>query len=165
MAAFILRHRLSTKKLFFFSVFAGMLLTIGCSENAAPDENIHVSQIARYSIYSSFHIENSGAYPDSLAPIYPNPFNRTTGDSVVTIFFTTKDTGEVKIIIQNPIGDSVAIFRDSLLPPGSFTGLWQPVTSNGTRLHAGLYFITMHAAPDDPNRNYINSRLLQIQSN
>ena len=81
------------------------------------------------------------------------------------IFFTLKDTGDVKIIIQNPIGDSVAIFRDSLLPPGSFTGSWSPVTSDGTRLRAGLYFITMRAAPDDPNRNYINSQLLDIISN
>jgi len=141
------------------------VLAAGCADSTTPTANIHITEIARYSIRSHFHIQSPGSYPDSLAPFYPNPFNRTIGDSVVTILFTTKDTGDVKIIIQNPLGDSVAVFQDSIIPPGIFTGLWQPVTANGTRLRPGLYFITMHAAPDDPDRNYINSRLLQIQSN
>ncbi|MFI5264275.1 MAG: hypothetical protein ACHQM6_07155 [Candidatus Kapaibacterium sp.] len=151
----------------FFILFAscGLFFAAGCSDSTAPGANIHISEIARYSIRSHFRIESSGSYPDSLAPLFPNPFNRTIGDSVITIFFTTKDTGEVKIVIQNPLGDSVAIFRDSVVPPGIGIGSWQPVTANGTRLRPGLYFITMHAAPDDPDRNYINSRLLQIQSN
>ena len=158
-------HSLNKKSFFYFFLCGGLLFAIGCEENAVPNENIHVTGTARYSIRKTFRIESSGAYPDSLAPLYPNPFNRTIGDSVVTIFFTTKDTGEVKIIIQNPLGDSVAIFRDSLLPPGIGMGLWQPVTANGTRLRPGLYFITLHSAPNAPDRNYINSRLLQIQSN
>ncbi len=143
-----------------FSFFA-----FSCSDFIGPDANLHVTNIAQYSIRKTFRIQSSGALVDSLAPIFPNPFNRTIGDTAVTLFFTLKDTGVVQIVIQNPIGDSVAIFRDSILPPGNFTGLWQPVNSSGTRLRVGLYFITMHAAPDDPNRNYINSRLLQIQSN
>jgi hypothetical protein len=100
-----------------------------------------------------------------LAPIYPNPFNHNNGDVADTIVFTLRDTGNVKIIIQNPIGDSVAIFRDTLLPPGIFTGSWEPLTTDGIRLRAGLYFVTIRIAPNDPDRNYINSRLLQIQSN
>ena len=138
---------------------------LGCSGISSAPENLHVSETSRYSIRNNFHIESVGNYSDSLAAIYPNPYNHTSGDTSVALYFTLQDTGEVKIIIQNPIGDSVAIFRDSLLPPGSFSGFWTPVTSNGTRLRAGLYFITMRVAPDDPRRNYINSQLLDILSN
>ena len=138
---------------------------MACSNSASDDANMHITSVERYSIRKYFRIQSSGSYPDSLAPVYPNPFNRTIGDSTVNLFFTLKDTGEVKIVIQNPIGDSVAIFRDSVLPTGSYTGAWQPVNASGNRLKAGLYFITIRIAPDDVNRNYINSRLLQIQSN
>lgn len=156
----------SGKITFLFQIACGILLfALGCSVSAVPDANIHVSQIARYSIRKNFRIENSGSFPDSLAPFYPNPFNRAVGDSVVNLYFTLKDTAEVKIVIQNPLGDSVALFRDSLLPTGSYSGAWQPVNTSGNRLNTGLYFITIRIAPDDINRNYINSRLLQIQSN
>jgi hypothetical protein len=142
-----------------------MVVFSSCSNNSNPDDTIRVSEPARYSVKDLFHTLSSGSYPDSLAPLAPNPFNRTIGDSAVNIFFTTKDTGDVRIVIQNPIGDSVAIFRDSILPPGSFIGIWKPVSSSGVRLRPGLYFITMHAGSTDASRNYINSRLLQIQSN
>mgnify|MGYP001795434389 CR=1 FL=1 len=137
----------------------------GCSGPENVDGNMHITKIARYSIAKNFHIESSGLYPDSLAPIYPNPFNHNVGNIADTIYFTLKDTADVKIIIQNPIGDSVAIFKDTLLPPGGFTGAWEPITADGNRLRSGLYFITIRVAPNDPHRNYINSRLLQIESN
>ncbi|MDP4230285.1 MAG: hypothetical protein Q8916_07765 [Bacteroidota bacterium] len=136
-----------------------------CTETELPNGNGHLNRTATYSIRKTFRIQSSGSFPDSLAPVYPNPFNRTAGDSTINVFFTLKDTGNVKIIIQNPIGDSIAIYRDSLLPSGSFTGSWQPLNAGGERLNAGLYFITIRIAPDDANRNYINSRLFQIQSN
>jgi hypothetical protein len=141
-----------------------MFCTMGCSDSG---EEIHlrVKNIDPYSIRKNFLIQSSNTFPDSLAPVYPNPYNHNSGDSSVALFFTLRDTGAVKIIIQNPIGDSIAIFRDSLLPPGSFTGFWNPVLSDGTRLRPGLYFITMRVAPNNPDRNYINSKLLQIQSN
>ena len=136
-----------------------------CSEIETPNANRHVTGTSYYSIRNTFRIQSSGSFPDSLAPIFPNPFNRQTGDSVINVFFTLKDTAEVKIVIQNPIGDSIAVYRDSLLPAGSGSGAWQPVNAAGDRLKAGLYFITIRIAPNDPNRNYINSRLLQIESN
>jgi hypothetical protein len=151
------------KKILF--TFCISLSIIACSDSESLDSNLHVTGTSRYSIRKNFRIQNAGIFPDSLAPIFPNPFNRQTGDSVINVFFTLKDTANVKILIQNPIGDSIAIYRDSLLPTGSFTGAWQPLNSSGTRLNAGLYFITIRIAPDDPNRNYINSQLLQIQSN
>lgn len=151
------------KKLYFL-LLTFLLGFTACSE-PKTDGNMHITNIARYSIGKNFHIESSGSYPDSLAPLYPNPFNRNVGDQADTINFTLKDSADVKIIIQNPIGDSVAIFRDTLLPPGNFTGAWEPVTADGIRLRSGLYFITIRVAPNDPKRNYINSRLLQIESN
>jgi hypothetical protein len=163
--AFIIMNRSDNILIFSFLVCGISLFASGCTDSVVPDATLHISGIARYSIRKNFRIESSGSFPDSLAPLYPNPFNRIIGDSVINLYFTLKDTGEVKIVIQNPIGDSVAIFRDSLLPTGSYSGSWQPVNASGNRLKAGLYFITIRIAPDDPNRNYINSRLLQIQSN
>jgi hypothetical protein len=136
-----------------------------CSGITANKPIAHAIVTSYFSIHKNFYTQASTSFPDSLAPIYPNPFNHNAGDSNVTLFFTTKDTGEVKIIIQNPIGDSIAVYQDSVLLPGRYSGHWNPVAADGTRLRAGLYFITMHAAPTDPNRNYINSRLLDIQSN
>jgi hypothetical protein len=124
----------------------------------ATDTTIHIAP-SNYSIRKTFHIEGSNSYPDSLAAMYPNPFNHNGGDVYDTLVFTVRDTGNVTIVIQNPLGDSVAIFSDSTLFPGSYTGTWDPVSSNGTRLRPGLYFITMHTA------NYVNSRLLDILSN
>ena len=138
---------------------------MGCSEIETPGTITHVIGTAHYSIRNTYKIQSSGAFADSLAPMFPNPFNRQTGDSVINVFFTLKDTAEVKIIIQNPIGDSIAVFQDSLLPPGSGAGAWKPMNAAGDRLKAGLYFITIRIGPNDPNRNYINSRLLQIESN
>ena len=154
------------KKIYFLVfVFWFSFFLLGCSETETPNAEVHVTGTAHYSIRKTFRIQSSGAFPDSLAPIFPNPFNRQTGDSVINVFFTIKDTAEVKIIIQNPIGDSIAVYRDSLLPPGSGSGAWQPLNAAGARLKAGLYFITIRIAPNDLNRNYINSRLLQIESN
>ncbi len=153
------------KKISSVFVFCFSLFLIGCSETEFPDVNMHVKGTSHFSIRNTFHFESSGSFSDSLAPIYPNPFNRQTGDSVINVFFTIKDTSEVKIIIQNPLGDSIAVYRDSVLPPGSGSGAWQPLNAAGDRLKAGIYFITIRIAPNDPNRNYINSRLLQIESN
>ena len=146
-------------------LFTMVIFAVACSDPPVPSTDLNISGTSHYSIRSHFRIGSSGTFPDSLAPLFPNPFNRTAGDSVITIRFTLKDTANVKILVQNPIGDSIAVFRDSLLPPGVFTGFWNPVTVNGIRLHDGLYFITMRAAPNNPDRNYINSRLLQIESN
>ena len=154
------------KRIYFSAlVFSYSFFLSACSDTQTPEMNKHINGTSHYSIRNTFNIQSSSAFPDSLAPIYPNPFNRQTGDSVINVFFTLKDTAEVKILIQNPIGDSIAVYRDSLLPPGSRAGAWQPLNAAGDRLKAGLYFITIRIAPNDPSRNYINSRLLQIESN
>lgn len=134
---------------------------LGCSSIQAPVQNLYVSETSHFSIHKNFRTQSSNTFPDSLAPFFPNPYNHNIGDSSVTLTFTTKDTGEVKIIIQNPLGDSVVIYQDSNLLPGFYTGFWNPVSKSGTRLRAGLYFITMRSAPN----TYIYSRVLDIQSN
>ena len=144
---------------FLVLIFSFSFYMTACSEIETPKTDMHALGTSYYSIRNTFHIESSGSFPDSLAPVFPNPFNRQTGDSVIHVFFTLKDTAEVKIVIQNPIGDSIAVYRDSLLPSGSGSGAWQPLNAAGERLKAGLYFITLRIAPNDPNRNYINSRL------
>ncbi len=150
---------------FSLSVFSISMFVISCSNSETANPGAYKSATAYYSIRKNFRIESSGSFPDSLAPVFPNPFNRQTGDTVINVFFSLKDTAEVKIIIQNPIGDSIAVYRDSLLPPGTGSGAWQPLNAAGERLKAGLYFITIRIAPNDAARNYINSRLLQIESN
>ncbi|MEI8133617.1 MAG: hypothetical protein WCH46_00905 [bacterium] len=149
---------------FFVAVILVLLGMSGCAEFGADSSRHPASTMPKF-IRNSFQFYGSGTLPDSLAPLYPNPYNRNAGDSNVTIFFTLSDTGTVKIIIQNPLGDSVAIWRDSLLLPGSYIGTWNPITTEGVRLRSGLYFVTMRAAPDVAERNYIDSRVLDIQSN
>ena len=99
-----------SRNIYFFFLFAGgfSFFAFACSDLSTQEANMQFTGTARYSIRKNFRVESSGSYPDSLAPIYPNPFNRTIGDSVVNLYFTLKDTGDVKIVIQNPIGDSVA---------------------------------------------------------
>src|SRR5437588_3514396 len=106
-------------------LIVGSALLLSCSDVPAPAQKV---MALHYSIRKTF-IESSGNFRDSLAPVFPNPFNHNTGDSAVTINFTLVDTGEAKIIIQNPLGDSVVIFQDSVLPGGSYTGFWHPVAA------------------------------------
>ena len=156
----------SYRRIIFTIVLVSLGFTmVSCTQLQSPEQSFNLHGTSQFSIRKTFRVQSSGSVPDSLAPLYPNPFNHNTGDTAETIRFTLKDTGFVRILIQNPLGDSVAIFRDSLLPTGNYTGFWQPLRADGTRLRVGLYFITIRVAPDDPTRNYIDSRLLQIQSN
>ncbi len=139
------------------------LMIGGCNEMNSEPQHIalHSSQIL--SIKKSFHVQSGGKFPDSLAPIYPNPYNHSLGDSTIFISFTIQDTAIVKLIVQNAIGDSVVVFQDSILAPGSYSGRWEPLNSVNSPLRAGIYFITMRADPD--LRNYISSKLFYIENN
>jgi hypothetical protein len=122
----------------------------GCTNSSQPSNG---------SIRLSFAHKGSTPPGDSLYPIFPNPFNRTAGDTTITIRFALNDTGAVAVLIQNVIGDEIAGYTDSLLPAGIYSGQWNPIASDGTPLISGLYFITLHAG------NYINSRLVNIENN
>lgn len=142
-----------------FSVF----IIAGCSVMNSEPQHLSLQSSDIHSIKHSFTIEAGGSTIDSLAPIYPNPFNFALGDSTIFISFTIKDTASVKIIVQNAIGDSVVVFQDSILIPGSYSGRWAPINSLGEALRNGIYFITMRADPY--LRNYISSRLFYIENN
>ena len=96
---------------------------------------------------------------DHLYPVYPNPFNRVTGDTALFMRFSLHDSGSAIVLVQNAIGDAISEFNDSTLAPGVYTAHWDPLAHDGSRLHSGLYFISLHT------KNYINSRLVNIQEN
>jgi hypothetical protein len=124
---------------------------VGCSTAAGPPESsirLHFTNGKRLP-----------AWPDSLLPIFPNPFNRGAGDTSLTVVFNMKDSGSAIVLIQNALGDEIAGFSDSLIVPGFYTGQWNPIASDGTPLIAGIYFITFRT------QKYIDSRLVNIQQN
>jgi hypothetical protein len=96
---------------------------------------------------------------DYLYPIHPNPFNRVTGDTALFMRFCLHDSGSAIVLVQNAIGDAISEYNDSGLSAGVYVAHWQPLAQDGTRLRSGLYFITLHT------KNYINSRLVNIQEN
>ena len=96
---------------------------------------------------------------DSLYPVFPNPFNRTVGDTTLFIRFALKDTGTVTVLVQNALGDAVAQYSDTLPDQGFYAAIWDPLAADGTRLNAGVYFVTLHTS------NYVNSRLVNIEQN
>jgi hypothetical protein len=144
------------------NIVAAILSACNSGTSSPSDANIHP---VIKSIKDNFHIEDNSGYPDSLAPVYPNPYNLVTGDTAVNIYFTMKDSARVVLLVQNPLGDSVAVFKDAWIGGGSFTGSWQPKNSAGERLKAGLYFVTLRIINGGQDRDYINSELLSIEAN
>ena len=137
-------------------------IAYGCTTTSQPPDRAMEAPV-RKNIRSLFSVEGSSGYPDSLANPHPNPYNRQLGDTTIFISYALADSAVVKVIIQNPIGDSVAIFEDAKLPGGIYKGWWTPVNSLNQPLRSGLYFITLRADPD--RRNYIDSKLLYIENN
>lgn len=138
---------------------------ISCGGSSEFIASSNSSKLEVKSIKTYFRVQSGSSYPDSLAPMFPNPYNRVAGDSVINIFFSLRDSGDVKVIIQNPLGDSVVVFEDKSLPAGSYPGSWEPINSAGEHLREGLYFITLRVSPNVNARNYINSRLFLIEAN
>jgi len=63
----------------------------------------------------NFAYKNTQPATDSLYPVYPNPFNRVTGDTSLFLEFAVRDTTSVNLVVQNALGDAVVLFSDSLL--------------------------------------------------
>ncbi len=135
----------------------------GCTGSTLPDDTFEFTQTEYQIIRDRFQIEAGSNFPDSLANPFPNPYNHSNGNTKIHIRFTLADTGNVKLIIQNAIGDSVVVFQDTSLRSGSYSAEWVPLSVNRTPLRAGLYFITLRAAPNE--RNYIESHLFYIENN
>ena len=121
----------------------------GCSTQPAQNGSIRLH----------FSLKQSKPSKDSLFPISPNPFNRVAGDTSLLITFTLRDTSAANLLIQNALGDPIADFYDTLLPPGTYSGWWSPFATDGTPLMSGIYFVTLQ------NGGFINSRLVNLQEN
>lgn len=121
----------------------------GCSTATAPTVPLRMN----------FTFKSDNPANDSLYPVFPNPFNRVEGDTSVGIRFALNDSVSAQVVIQNALGDQVEIFSDSVARPGYYTGWWNPVASDGSRLVNGLYFITLR------NGDFIFSRLVDVQEN
>ena len=141
-------------------LFVAVMIATLSSCSTTEDTKPSIKPVVK-SIKGNFHVQGSNSFPDSLAPVYPNPFNSNLGDSAIHVLFTLNDTAGVKLIIQNPLGDSVAVFKDSVIGPGIYDGYWAPINAEGERLGEGIYFITLRIF----ERDYINSRLFFIEAN
>ncbi len=127
------------------------VLLFGCtSTSSAPEGSIRLNFVKGKQLPS---------LPDSLLPIFPNPFNRASGDTSLSVQFNIKQTTTAILLIQNALGDEIAGFSDTALAPGFYSGHWNPIGSDGARLNSGLYFVTLRT------NSYIDSRLVNIQTN
>jgi len=151
------------RSLAFVLLFIGGIVLFGCSVEAPTSQQNKI--VAAKPIRSLFHPLSGIPTSDSLLPVFPNPFSRASGDTTVLLRFTIKDTSRTLMLIQNPIGDEIARFVDSTLPPGTYPGSWFPVGNDGGALNPGLYFITLRVNDTLGNTIYINSRLLNINDN
>ena len=123
--------------IFIFPLLLVLVAVNSCNTTAPSPSDAHIHPVIK-SIKDNFHIEDNSGYPDSLAPIYPNPFNLVTGDTAVNVYFTMKDSAQVVLLVQNPLGDSVVVFKNAWIGGGSFSGSWQPRNSAGERLRQGF---------------------------
>lgn len=140
----------------FSLALALMFLIAGCVAESGSSLPLHADRV---SIRARFMVEAGEAQPDSLFPLYPNPFNRDAGDDSVNIHFTIEDTSKVIILIQNPIGEEVVRFEDDTLSPGQYRAGWRPLSSEREPLNSGIYFVTFRTD------RYIVSRMLNILTN
>lgn len=148
-------------------VLSSLLIVAGaCSPNVTNDQPLVVTQVG--SIRQHFQVEANPVDPaesaDSLYPLWPNPYSRGSGDSVVAIDFSLKASGAAALLIQNPIGDEILRLQDDSLEAGHYHTGWNPLAADGTPLRPGLYFVTLHVY-DVNTRNFVSSKLLYIQNN
>ncbi|MFN1835504.1 T9SS type A sorting domain-containing protein [Balneola sp. MJW-20] len=71
----------------------------------------------------------------TLSQNYPNPFNPTT-----QINYTISETGPVKVVIFNMLGQRVATLIDKFVTPGSYT-----ISFNASALTSGVYFYQLRS--------------------
>ncbi len=83
---------------------------------------------------------NSSPIPDAcqLLPAYPNPFNPS-----VTIPFTLHAADQVTITMYNVLGQKVATLLDTRMNAGFHELAWNSISSDGSELAAGIYFVRL----------------------
>ena len=75
---------------------------------------------------------------------YPNPFNPTT-----TVRFDIQKQSVTEIAVYNLLGQKVATLISQNLMPGTYSAVWNGLTSKGLSAGSGVYFIRMTARPTD----------------
>jgi hypothetical protein len=76
-----------------------------------------------------------------LSQNYPNPFNPTT-----TIRFSLPETGQVKLIIYNVLGQRVKELVNASKPAGYHEVIWNGKNESGVQAASGLYIYRLETA-------------------
>ena len=76
-----------------------------------------------------------------LSQNYPNPFNPTT-----TIRFSLPETGQVKLIIYNVLGQRVKELINASKPAGYHEVIWNGKNESGMQAASGLYIYRLETA-------------------
>ena len=84
---------------------------------------------------TSIEQENPDARASDLAQNYPNPFNQST-----TFTYTVKQTGHVKLVVYNMLGQEVTTLVDRDQPTGEHLVGWNRKGDNGRLAPPGRYF-------------------------
>jgi hypothetical protein len=138
-----------------------LLVVAGCVADGGTGSALQPQRLGIRENFTHQPMVDAGEQPmpDSLYPLFPNPFNRDAGDDSVNLVFTLKDSSRVIILIQNPIGEEVVRFEDETLSPGQYRAGWHPLSAEREPLNSGIYFVTFRTD------RYIVSRMLSILTN
>ncbi len=81
------------------------------------------------------------SYPTRLLAAHPNPFNPK-----VTVPFSLKDPGRVKVTIYDVAGRQVANLADAHFDRGEHSLVWKGRDDDGHAVGSGVYFVRMETA-------------------
>lgn len=95
-------------------------------DNDGSFEYSHIAEVFVGSMPNGYLLEQN----------YPNPFNPST-----TIGFTTRTTGFVKLVVYNPLGESVKVLFSDIAEAGRYYKL----EFDATGLTSGVYFYRLEA--------------------
>jgi hypothetical protein len=82
-----------------------------------------------------------------LGEVYPNPFNPKAH-----IQYSVPFDSRVNISVYSTLGEEVAVLADVVQRRGVYTLEWNGTRNDGSVVSSGVYFIRMHAAPEEPDR-------------
>lgn len=79
--------------------------------------------------------DSTGLPPFTLHQNQPNPFNPST-----EIVFDIRQTGRVRLVVYNAIGQQIKTLVDEVLAPGRFGKTWDATDTSGRPVASGVYF-------------------------
>jgi hypothetical protein len=91
--------------------------------------------------------------PPSLLKVFPNPFNTNA-----TINFTVEEEQVVTLDVFNAMGEKVAELFNRNIATGNYSMTWNGISSNGTILSDGTYFVTLRTG-----NNFISVPLILVR--